>query len=52
MTAASRWYVAAIAAALLAGAAVAWATHPRVARVVVTVTPSASGAAVRVEVGQ
>lgn len=51
MTAASRWYAAAIVAALLAGGGLAWATHPRVARVVVTVTPSAAGAAVRVEVG-
>ena len=51
MTARSLWPVAAIVAALLAGGAVAWATHPRVARIVVTVAPTAAGAAVRVEVG-
>lgn len=38
-------------AALAAGGALAWATHPRLARVAVTVTSSSSGAAVRVEVG-
>ncbi len=51
MTLRSLWPLAAIGAALAAGGGLAWATHPRVARVTVTVTPTAAGAAVRVEVG-
>lgn len=51
MTARSLWPVAAIVAALLAGGALAWATHPRVARVAVIVAPSGACGGLRVEVG-
>ena len=50
MTARAR--IAAIIAALLAGGALAWATHPLPQRVVVTVAPSGACGGLRVEVGQ
>jgi len=44
--------VVAVVLAAAAGAALAWATHPRTQRVAVTVAPTAACPGVRVEVGQ
>lgn len=50
--AARAWPVVAVVLAAAAGAALAWATHPRTQRVAVTVAPTAACPGVRVEVGQ